>query len=123
MGGRWSGCGCRMGALTRRHAHTAAKVDRNVPAFSLAVLTGHRHHGFMKRPLIVLGISIVMIVMGTAVCVPGVCSCVSWLGIPDSRFSILFILMWMGGFIGVGGSLIWLFVAAVWKALHLRVGS
>jgi hypothetical protein len=41
----------------------------------------------MKRALTALGVSVALLLAATAICLPGICGCVSWLGIPDSEFS------------------------------------
>jgi hypothetical protein len=42
----------------------------------------------MKKAAIALRISVALLLVATAICLPGICGCVSWLGIPYSRFSI-----------------------------------
>jgi hypothetical protein len=74
----------------------------------------------MKRPLIAFGISVAMIFLGSAVCLPGICGCYSWLGVPEFKYSDLFLFVFMGGLIGVCLSLAWLAAAAVQRALRTR---
>ena len=76
----------------------------------------------MKRPLIVLGISIGMIVLGSAVCLPGICGCVSWVGVPDTPFSDYFLFLWMAGLLAAGFSLVWLAVSAIRVAWNKKFG-
>jgi hypothetical protein len=76
----------------------------------------------MKRPLIVLGISIGMIVLGSVVCLPGICGCVSWVGLPDTRFSYYFLFLWMAGLPAAGFSLVWLAVSAIRVAWNIKFG-
>lgn len=66
----------------------------------------------MKRPLIALAASIGLIVLGSAVCMPGICGCVSWLGLPDTRYSYQFMWLYVVGFLGVLLSIVWLIIAA-----------
>jgi predicted membrane protein len=68
----------------------------------------------MKRPAIALGISAGMVLVGSAVCLPGICGCASYLGIADRYgFNILFFFMALAGLIGVFISLCWLAVKAI----------
>jgi len=76
----------------------------------------------MKRPLVVLGISTAMIVVGSAVCMPGICGCVSWLGVPDTRFSEYFLFVWMTGLLSAGISLMWLAVSVIRRAWNKKFG-
>jgi hypothetical protein len=71
----------------------------------------------MKRPLFALGISVLVIIAGSAVCVPGICGCVSWLGIPDSKYSNHFMWLYLSGILGVLSSIVWLIITAA------RMGS
>jgi len=72
----------------------------------------------MKRPLIALAISLGLIVVGSAVCLPGICGCVSWLGIPDpEKFGgDVFIWVTFLGALGTVVSLCWLAGSAIIRA-------
>ena len=73
----------------------------------------------MRKAVIALGISVGAVVVGFAVCVPGVCGCVSWLGIPDlGEYGILFFFLAMAGMAGICISLCWLLVSGVVSSLR-----
>ena len=73
----------------------------------------------MKKPLIALAVSIGLVVVGTAVCLPGICGCVSWLGIPDlGRMGAAFIYMALAGVLGIIISCCWLFLILILKYLR-----
>jgi hypothetical protein len=73
----------------------------------------------MKRALIALAISIGMIAVGSSVCLPGICGCVSWLGIPDlGGLGEYFLYLALAGVLGTIVSLCWLAVAGVMKYLR-----
>jgi hypothetical protein len=76
----------------------------------------------MKRPLIVLGISIGMIVLGSAVCMPGICGCVSWMGVQDTRFSEYFSFLRTTGLLAAEISLMWLAVSVIRMAWNMKFG-
>jgi hypothetical protein len=72
----------------------------------------------MKRPLLALAFSVGAVIIGSAVCLPGICGCVSWLGIPDAdRFGLPFILLTFAGILGIAASLCWMLVSAIVTAL------
>jgi len=73
----------------------------------------------MKRALIALAISIGLVIVGSAVCLPGICGCVSWLGIPDpGGIGEYFLYMTIAGVIGIPVSLCWLAISAAMKYLR-----
>jgi hypothetical protein len=73
----------------------------------------------MKRASIALAISIGLFVVGLAVCTPGICGCVSWLGIPDlGRMGAAFIYMALAGVLGIIISCCWLFLILILKYLR-----
>jgi uncharacterized membrane protein len=72
----------------------------------------------MKRPGILLAISVGLMVVGSAVCLPGVCGCVSWLGIPNAdRFGVPFAILSGVGFLGGLVSVCWLAGSAITRVL------
>ena len=78
----------------------------NLPATETIVI--------MKKPLIALAVSIGLVVVGTAVCLPGICGCVSWLGVPDlGRMGELFLYLSIAGLFGIVASSCWLGVSAI----------
>ena len=76
----------------------------------------------MKKAAITLLISILLLVFGTAICLPGICGCVSWAGIPDSRLTgMLAIFFYVTGLSGLVISTCWLVFLAVRSAVrHMR---
>jgi hypothetical protein len=72
----------------------------------------------MKTPLIVLAISVGAIVVGSAVCLPGICGCASWIGLENTdSWGTPFMFLTMLGLFGVAISAIWLAVIGIRRAL------
>jgi hypothetical protein len=72
----------------------------------------------LKRPLIVAAISVGAVVVGSAVCLPGICGCVSWIGLDDTdSYGTPFIFLTLLGMLGVAVSAVWLIVAGIRHAL------
>jgi len=68
----------------------------------------------MKKPVITLGVSVALLLVATAICLPGICGCVSWLGIPDSPFSIFIAIpFYFAGISGIVISTCWLTFLAI----------
>jgi hypothetical protein len=68
----------------------------------------------MKRALIALAISAGLIAIGSSLCLPGICGCVSWLGIQAAgSLGDFFILLSIVGVFGVIISFCWLVVALI----------
>jgi hypothetical protein len=73
----------------------------------------------MKKPAIALGISAALVLAATAICLPGICGCVSWLGIPDSEFSIFIAVpLYFLGISGIVISTCWLTFLAIRAAVR-----
>jgi hypothetical protein len=73
----------------------------------------------MNRAVITLGVSVAPLLVATAICLPGICGCVSWLGIPDSRFSIsIAIPLYFVGISGIVISTFWLTFLAMRAAVR-----
>jgi len=73
----------------------------------------------VKKAVITLGVSVALLLVATAICLPGICGCVSWLGIPDSRFSIFIAIP--AYFVGISGIVIstcWLAFLAIRGAVR-----
>jgi hypothetical protein len=72
----------------------------------------------LKRPAIVLAISVGISVVGSVVCFPGICGCASWLGLenPD-RFGWPFAILTVLGELGAIVSILWLGVNLLRRAL------
>jgi hypothetical protein len=74
----------------------------------------------MKRAAISLAVCVGLVVVGSAVCLPGVCGCYSWAGIPDmGEGGTTFLFLALAGFVGAMISFCWLLVASV-RTLILR---
>lgn len=68
----------------------------------------------MKKAVIALGISVALLLVSTAICLPGICGCVSWLGIPDSRLSIYTAIpLFFVAISGIAVSICWLGFLAI----------
>ncbi len=71
----------------------------------------------LKRPLIALAISVGAVVVGSAVCTPGICGCTSWTGLSIfgalGEAGLLFLLLSVVGMVGVAISLCWMLVLFV----------
>jgi hypothetical protein len=76
----------------------------------------------MKKAAITLSISVVLLVLATAICLPGICGCVSWIGIPDSPISgMLATFFYVTGVPGLVISTCWLAFLAIRSAVrHIR---
>lgn len=73
----------------------------------------------MKKAVIALAISVALFLAATAICLPGICGCVSWLGIPDSRFSIFIAIpLYFVGISGIVISTCWLTFLAIRAAVR-----
>ncbi len=73
----------------------------------------------MKKAAIALSISVLLLVLATAICIPGICGCVSWIGIPDSPISgTLAILFYVTGIPGIVVSTCWLVFLAIRSAVR-----
>jgi hypothetical protein len=78
----------------------------------------------LKRPLIAFAISVGAIVVGSAVCTPGICGCTSWTGLSFFGYfgeaGIFFLFLSLAGVLGAVLSLFWLTVKAVRGELRRR---
>jgi len=76
----------------------------------------------MKKAGIMLSISVLLLVLGTAICLPGICGCVSWMGIPESRIGgMLAAFFYATGVPGLVISTCWLIFLAIRSAVrHVR---
>jgi hypothetical protein len=73
----------------------------------------------MRKAAIALGISVVLFLAATAICLPGICGCVSWLGIPDSRVQGTFVIpLYFVGISGIVISTCWLAFLAIRAAVR-----
>jgi hypothetical protein len=73
----------------------------------------------MKRALTALGISVALLLAATAICLPGICGCVSWLGIPDSQFSnFIAFPLYLVGISGIVISTCWLIFLGIRAAVR-----
>jgi len=73
----------------------------------------------MKKAAITLSISILLLVLATAICLPGICGCVSWIGIPDSPISgRLAMLFYAAGIPGIVVSTCWLVFLGIRSAVR-----
>ena len=73
----------------------------------------------MKKAVITLGGSVALLLVATAICLPGIRGCVSWLGIPDSRFSIFIAIpLYLVGVSGIVISARWLTFLAIRAAVR-----
>jgi hypothetical protein len=73
----------------------------------------------MKKAVITLGGSVALLLVATAICLPGICGSVSWLGIPDSRFSIFIAIpLYLVGVSGIVISACWLTFLAIRAAVR-----
>ena len=71
----------------------------------------------MKKPAIALAVSVAAVVIGSSVCLPGICGCYSWLGIQDSHgLDVPFLFLAFAGAIAVPICFCWLIVAAILDA-------
>ena len=71
--------------------------------------------------MIALAISVGGVVVGAAVCTPGICGCASWIGISDSgQWGDWFLFLFIGGMIGIAISVCWLVVLVGWRAIRRR---
>jgi hypothetical protein len=68
----------------------------------------------MKKAAIMLAVSALLLALALATCLPGICGCVSVVGIPDSPLgSTLVIILYMIGLPGIVISTCWLAFLAV----------
>ena len=73
----------------------------------------------MRRALTALGISVALLLAATAICLPGICGCVSWLGIPDSQFSnFIAFPLYLVGISGIVISTCWLIFLGIRAAVR-----
>jgi hypothetical protein len=73
----------------------------------------------LKKPAILLAISFGAIVVGSAVCLPGICGCASWIGLENTdSYGTPFMLLFTVGILGVAVSTVWLAVVGIRRALH-----
>ena len=73
----------------------------------------------MKTAALSLSISILLLLLATALCLPGMCGCVSWIGLPQSDFTgILAMVLYAVGILGILVSTSWLAFLAVRMAVR-----
>lgn len=73
----------------------------------------------MKKAAIMLAASILLIALALAICLPGICGCVSVIGIPDSPLGgTVAIICYMIGLPGIVISTCWLTYLAIRFALR-----
>jgi hypothetical protein len=78
----------------------------------------------LKTPLIVFAISVGAIVVGSAVCLPGICGCASWIGLQNTdSWGTPFMFLTMFGVLGVAVSTIWLAVIGIRRTLGRNRGT
>jgi hypothetical protein len=70
----------------------------------------------LKKPAIALAISVAAVVVGSAVCTPGICGCTSWTGLSFFGYfgeaGIFFMFLALLGVLGTILSLCWLAFSA-----------
>ena len=68
----------------------------------------------LKKPLIALAISAGAIAVGSAICLPGICGCASWLGLTNTdSYGKPFLILALIGVLGLLISIVWLIVSAL----------
>jgi hypothetical protein len=68
----------------------------------------------LRKPAIALAISVGAIVVGSAICMPGICGCASWIGLVNTdSYGTPFLILTMIGVLGVPVSIGWLMVSSV----------
>jgi hypothetical protein len=73
----------------------------------------------LKKPAIVLAISVGAVAVGSAVCTPGICGCASWIGLENTdSWGTPFMFLALIGVLGVVASTVWLIVAGIRHALR-----
>ena len=77
----------------------------------------------LKKPAIALAISVGAVVVGSAVCTPGICGCASWIGLsdPEKWGGELFMWLAIAGVAGMAINLFWLVISAVAGRVRRRV--
>jgi hypothetical protein len=71
----------------------------------------------MKPPALALGISVGAVVIGSSVCYPGICGCVSWLSFKDpDKIGTPFLWITLAGVVGILASIIWWIMSAFIQA-------
>ena len=73
----------------------------------------------MKKAAISRSVSFLLLLLATAICLPGMCGCVSWIGIPQSDFTgTLALSLYAIAIMGIIVSLCWLAFLAVRSAVR-----